>query len=220
MKLVKTQITQLDEILGGGLPDKSVVLMLGEPGSGHDTLAQQILYQHALWKGKVAYFTTSRSSSTLTEDFEAFGWMTSTLKTDRWTFIDVHVPTALQILQKEMPMKLREGHWTVIDSLSYLLLTQEYRPVLNSIELLLDSTRKHGGIHFLLLTQGMHDSQKEITVQHLVDGVIELVAQKAGDGVDRRIRIKKMKKTNCTPKLIPFSISENGIAIETAVRIA
>ena len=196
MKLVKTQIKQLDEILGGGLPDKSVILMLGEPGSGHDTLAQQILYQHALGKGKVAYFTTSRSPSALTEDLETFGWVASTLKTDQWTFIDVHVPTALQILQKEMPLKLREGRWTVIDSLSYLLLTQEYRLVLNSIELLLDNTRKHGGIHFLLLTKGMHDSQKEITVQHLVDGVIELVAQKAGAGVDRRIRIKKMKKTN------------------------
>jgi len=62
MKLVKTQIMQLDEILGGGLPDKSVILMLGEPGSGNDTLAQQIMYQHALKERKVTYFTTLKSS--------------------------------------------------------------------------------------------------------------------------------------------------------------
>ena len=52
MKLVKTWIKGLDEMLMGGLPDKSVVLMVGDPGSGYDLLAQQILYQHALKGGR------------------------------------------------------------------------------------------------------------------------------------------------------------------------
>lgn len=220
MKLVETQITELDGVLGGGLPDKSVILMLGEPGSGNDTLAQQIMYQHALKEGKVTYLTTFRSPDVLTEDFETFGWMISPLKkAGHWTFINVHASEALQILQKEIPMRLKEGCWTIIDSLSYLLLTQEYKPVIKTIQLLLDNTRKHGGIHFLLLTRGMHDSQTEITMQHLADGVIELTGQKVAGGIDRRIRIKKMKKAVYAPRLIPFSITKNGIVIETAVRI-
>ncbi|UCF58244.1 MAG: hypothetical protein JSV15_03920, partial [Candidatus Bathyarchaeota archaeon] len=122
MKLVKTQIMQLDKTLGGGLPEKSVILMLGEPGSGNDTLAQQIMYQHALKEGKVAYLTTFRSSNVLTEDFETFGWTISPLKkAGHWTFIDVHASKALQILQKEIATRVGEGRWTVIDSLSYLL---------------------------------------------------------------------------------------------------
>ena len=51
MKLVKTWIEGLDEVLGGGLPDKSVILLMGEPGSGYDILGQQILHQHALKEG-------------------------------------------------------------------------------------------------------------------------------------------------------------------------
>ena len=220
MKPVKTRIMQLDEILGGGLPDKSVILMLGEPGSGNDTLAQQIMYHHALKEGKVTYFTTFRSPDALTEDFETFGWTVSPLKKAvHWTFIDVHASKTLQILQKEIPMRLKEGCWTIIDSLSYLLLTQEYKPVLNTIELLLDNTRKHGGIHLLLLTRGMHDPRTEITMQHLADGVIEITAHKVSGGIDRRIRIKKMRKAVYAPRLIPFSITKNGIVIETAVRI-
>lgn len=220
MKLIKTQIMQLDKTLGGGLPDKSVILMLGEPGSGNDTLAQQIMYQHALKEGKVAYFTTFRSPDVLTEDFETFGWMVSPLKkAGHWTFIDVHASNALQILQKEIATRVGEGRWTVIDSLSYLLLTQEYKSVLDTIELLLDNAQKHGGIHFLLLTRGMHDSQTEITMQHLADGVIEITAQKIAGGIDRRIRIKKMRKVVYVPRLIPFSITKTGIVVETAVRI-
>jgi len=221
MKLVKTWIEGLDEILGGGLPDKSVILMVGEPGSGYDILAQQILYQHALKEDKVAYFTTMRSSDTLKEDFETFGWDVPSLeKTDQWVFVDIRTPSALQILREEMLSRIEKGCWTLIDSLSHLLRTQKFDSVLETVELLLETARKHGGIHFLLLVQGMQDPQTEITMQHLVDGVIEFTVQEVAGGIDRRIRMKKMRKTVYTPSLIPFHITERGIVIETAVRIA
>ena len=221
MKLVKTWIEGLDEMLGGGLPDKSVILMMGEPGSGYDILGQQILYQHALKGDKVACFTTIRSSDALKEDFDIFGWDVLSLeKTDQWVFVDVHTPGALQILREEIPSRIEKGRWTLVDSLSYLLQTQKVDSVLKMVELLLESARKYGGIHFLLLVHGMQDSQTETTLQHLVDGVIEFTAQEVAGGIDRRIRMKKMRKTIYTPRLIPFRITERGIVIETAVRIA
>jgi len=221
MKLVKTWIEGLDEVLGGGLPDKSVILLMGEPGSGYNILGQQILYQHALKEGEVACFTTIRSSDTLKEDFETFGWDVLSLeKADQWVFVGVHTPSALQILREEIPSRTGKGCWTLVDSLSYLLQTQKVDSVLKMVELLLESARKYGGIHFLLLVQGMQDHQTEITLQHLVDGVIEFTAQEVAGGIDRRIRMKKMRKTIYTPRLIPFRITEQGIVIETAVRIA
>jgi flagellar protein FlaH len=221
MKLVKTWIEGLDEVLGGGLPDKSVILMMGEPGSGYDVFGQQILYQHALKENKAAYFTTMMSPDTLKEDFETFGWNVPSLeKTDKWVFVDVRTSKALQTLQEEIPSRIEKGCWTLIDSLSYLLQTQKVDSALKMVELLLESARKHGGIHFLLLVQGMQDPQTEVTMQHLVDGVIEFTSQEVAGGIDRRIRMKKMRKTVYTPRLIPFRITERGIVIETAVRIA
>ena len=221
MKLVKTRIEGLDEVLGGGLPDKSVILMMGEPGSGYDILAQQILYKHAIKEEKVAYFTTIRSSDILKEDFETFNWDVSALeKTDNWVFVDIRTPSALQILREEIPSRIRKGCWTLVDSLSYLLRARDVDPVLKTVELLLENARKHGGIHFLLFVPGMQDHQIEVSMQHLVDGVIEFTAQEVTGGIDRRIRMKKMKKTVYTPRLIPFRITERGIVIETAIRIA
>jgi len=208
-------------MLGGGFPDKSVVLMTGEPGSGYDILAQQIVYHQALHDEKVAYFSTSRAPATIREDLAAFGWDVAPLEGQgNWIFHPVSVTDAIQVLTEKIPKAFSEGRWVLIDSLSYLILTQKYHSVVKTVELLLDSAHKHGGIHFLLLTQKMHDTETETTMQHLADGVLEFSAEETTVGVDRRIRIKKMRRAVCESRLIPFNITEHGISIETAVRIA
>jgi len=212
MNLVKTWIEGLDDVLGGGLPDKSVILFIGEPGSGHVLLAQQIMYYHAVKDGKVAYFTTNRSPDALREDFKTFGWEIPPLeKANHWVFEKDF---------KDIPSKIEQNYWTIVDSLSYLLLTQKLKSVTDVVELLLEGAQKYGGIHLLLLTHGMHDTQTETTIQHLTDGTMEFLTQEIGGTVDRRIRIKKMRKAIYAQRLIPFHISEHGIVVETAVRIA
>jgi len=220
VKPLRLWIEGLDEMLGGGLPDKSVILMTGEPGSGYDVLAQQMIYQHALHNEKIAYFSTSRSPDTLKEDMATFGWDVVGLETKgNWIFYRLSVADAIKVLSEEIPEAVAEGRWVLLDSLSYLILTQKYYSVVQAVELLLDNARKHGGIHFLLLTQKMHDAETETTMQHLVDGVMEFTAQETAGGIDRRIRIKKMRRAVYEPRLIPFNITERGITIETAVRI-
>src|SRR3989304_72808 len=144
-------------MLGGGLPDKSVVLMTGEPGSGYDILAQQIICQHALHGEKVAYFLTSRSSDTLKEDLATFGWNIGPIvEQGNWVFHQISAADTVQGLTEKIPRAISEGSWVIVDSLSYLILTQNYRAVVKIVELLVDSAQKHGGIHCLLLTKGMH----------------------------------------------------------------
>jgi flagellar protein FlaH len=220
VKLLRLWIEGLDEMLGGGLPDKSVVVMTGEPGSGYDILAQQIMYQHAVHDEKVAYFSTSRPPETLRDDMVTFGWDLAPLEEKgNWICQKTSIADAVSLLSEKIPNAVIQGRWVLIDSLSYLILTQKYSSVVQTVELLLDCARKDGGIHFLLLTQKMHDAETETTMQHLADGVIEFTAQETAAGIDRRIRIKKMRRAVYEPRLIPFNITERGITIETAVRI-
>jgi KaiC/GvpD/RAD55 family RecA-like ATPase len=220
MKLLKTWIESLDEMLGGGLPEKNIVLIMGEPGSGYDVFAQQILYQNVLHNGKIAYFSTTRAPEVIREDLETFGWNLASLEeSGNWLFLNAHVPDVVQVLMEEIPSVMAEGRWVLIDSLSYLILTQKYQSVVNVVECLLDNAKKYGGIHFLLLTQKMHAPEVETTIQHFADGVIEFSAQEASGGIDRRMRIKNMRRAVYEPRLIPFNITDHGITIETAVRI-
>ncbi|MFW9996456.1 MAG: RAD55 family ATPase [Candidatus Odinarchaeota archaeon] len=46
VKLLKTDIFNLDSILGGGIPEHSLNIITGQPGSGKTILAQQILFNY------------------------------------------------------------------------------------------------------------------------------------------------------------------------------
>jgi len=59
----ETGVPRLDEILGGGLPTRSLILIVGLPGSGKTTLASQIAFQSAR-AGKTALILTALSEST------------------------------------------------------------------------------------------------------------------------------------------------------------
>ena len=55
--VVETGVPNLDEILGGGLPWAGVALVLGPPGSGKTTLAQQIAFHRASLGERVLILT-------------------------------------------------------------------------------------------------------------------------------------------------------------------
>lgn len=55
--LLGTGVPGLDDILGGGLPEFSFNLIVGEPGSGKTTLAHQILFALATKSSPALYFT-------------------------------------------------------------------------------------------------------------------------------------------------------------------
>ncbi len=218
MELMKTWVEGLDETLGG-LPAKSVVLIMGKPGSGHDLLAQQILYLHALKEDKSAYFTTFKSDMVVRENFTNYGWKLESLeKAKRWEFVNLSSLKSSQTFQMEISSRIRKGHWTLIDSFSHLLMRKSDQ-AFDIVETLLNGSRKYGGVHLLILTKGMHNPQTEMAVQEFVDGVIEFILQEVGGGINRRIRIKKMKTIH-VHRLIPFNITQQGITVETAVRIA
>jgi circadian clock protein KaiC len=50
-------VTRLDDILGGGWPEYSFNLIMGEPGSGKTTLAHQFMFANASPERQAVYFT-------------------------------------------------------------------------------------------------------------------------------------------------------------------
>ena len=58
MDRISTGILVLDQILGGGIPKGSTVLLAGRPGTGKTILAHQMMFQNAGIDDKVLYITT------------------------------------------------------------------------------------------------------------------------------------------------------------------
>ena len=57
IRTIPTGVEGLDEILGGGVPEFSLNLIAGLPGSGKTTLAHQIVFANATEERPVIYFT-------------------------------------------------------------------------------------------------------------------------------------------------------------------
>ena len=56
LEIVETGIPYLDDILGGGLPRGAIVMVVGAPGTGKTTLAQQMAF-HAASQGAATLYS-------------------------------------------------------------------------------------------------------------------------------------------------------------------
>ncbi len=243
--LSKTGIDGFDEIMGGGLPEGNVILLVGEPGSGCDTFAQQVLFRKALDGQKIAYFTIEFLPDDIQEDMLTFGWrLDGVMNKDQWTFVDSYRAKrqgvmikiggpegssmasatsdlgALTSLKSELSQKVEEKRWTAVQTLSHLLLMHDLKDVIDAVETYIGAVHNNGGLHFLLMVQGMHDPAVEVTLKHLVDGVVEFATKEIAGNIQGALRVSKMRKMKGASRLIPYSLSDRGIVIETATRIA
>src|SRR6202035_1321474 len=78
MGRLRTGVTDLDLILGGGLEAGSLVILAGAPGTGKTILAQQICFANATPEHKALYYTTlSEPHTKLVRHLEPFQFFKS-----------------------------------------------------------------------------------------------------------------------------------------------
>lgn len=240
VELIKTGVEGLDDAVGGGFPDKSIILILGQTGSNYDTFTHQIIYNHIAQGGKVAYYLVENTPSDIQDEMLTYKWdIAPAIKEGLWVFVSVQTPdiqrlsevaplaateqkvplsTSVNSLKKDFLARAKEGRWTALQ-LSHLLHQYDYKEVIDLFLYLRLVVRTHGGLHFLLLPQAIHPESVTNALMHLSDGVMEFQIRERGREYEGVMLLKKMRLTTHRTKNIPFIISERGVSVEMAERI-
>lgn len=226
-----TGIDALDRMLGG-IPNGSVIVLHGRPGSGFDIFAQQILFTQANSNGaKALYFTVEHPIEDITSEMISRNWDIDKLtEKNKWEFFDAYTirsnirkgvagPKVLLDSLKEYSKKMNQEVWSVLDTFSYYILNYESKEIMEVVDDIIANARENGGLHFLLIVEGMLDTQTITNISHLTDGLFKFNLDESQSDPLGVIRIDKLRKVDYVTRMIPYKITADGLSIETSVRM-
>jgi len=226
---VRTGIFGLDELLEGGFPTGSCVLVSGKIGTGKSIFATQYIARGITEYGELGVLVSfERDKKDLYQDASAFGWQLQSLEKEG----------SLQILGGSMQSvvgKMRKAKSTIEDLISEIAKTVETsgskRMALERVELLamlypdeLEFRLQLGDLKERLrelgctsvLTSEIREGWEELSrvgAEELVDGVIVLYYEGEGLTRDRALEIRKMRGTKHSNQLHFFDITGMGIVM-------
>jgi len=225
-----TGIESLDGILGG-FPDGTVLLISGLPGSGFDIFAQQILYTASSTNNcNALYVAVDKPPLEVESEMVERGWRVDALDEKKWEFLDAYTVKqnvlkgvtgvkSFTDLFKGLPSLIKEGRWLAVDTLSSFIEALRFEEVLEVLGELVEKARDNGGLHLLLVVEGLHDEKTLIKLTHTVDGLLNLTLESRYAEPIGLITVKKLRKMDHARRVISYRITENGLVVETATRI-
>lgn len=222
---IKTGIPGVDEMTGGGLPEKSVTLVSGPPGMGKSNFALQFIYHGAKDYGEPGvYLTVEDTPQNVKKYGAAFGWDFDSLeKEDK---VAIVTQTIYGGLKKEQTKQ--ESSETLNQAIERI---KAKRIVLDSATLFKylfpnDVSRRINLLNFIDQVKSMgcttvmiaeqHESSMDINYldEHfLADGLFLLFWSRHRDRHERCFRVVKMRGTEIMPDIRPFKITSKGIIV-------
>lgn len=195
---VPTGVKRLDDLLKGGVPEKSAVLLYGPPFVGKDVWTRQFLLSN-LHQGTPGLMVVTDTPATdvrrlLSEadpkyaGFEAAGLVRFVDSYSRSIGAQENVPNvefvdglmnfnavSLAVNNAEREFIRNHGHHSLVfDSVSTLIAYTNANTAFRYLQVLIGKTKAAGATSFLTLSQGMHTDSEVQMVKHLADGMVEL----------------------------------------------
>ncbi|SEH38434.1 RecA-superfamily ATPase, KaiC/GvpD/RAD55 family [Halopenitus malekzadehii] len=221
--LVSTGVDGLDSILGGGITERSTVLVSGNPGTGKSIFGIQYLYTGVTEHGdRGVYVSFEENEEDIREAAESVGFE---------DFGDLVDDGEIVILDKREMLRIEdftetidrlletvaEGEFDrlVLDSLSMFQLFFEDEHEKRTSLLKFSDILKESGLTSLLINeQGAVFPDTEIGLENfLTDGNIYLIQTPTESGVNRYVWVAKMRKQDIDTDIFPLEIGTGGLTV-------
>ncbi|MBI5228492.1 AAA family ATPase [Candidatus Micrarchaeota archaeon] len=219
MKRIHTGIDGLDELIEGGFPEGSSVLVSGGPGSGKSIFCMQYLYSGAKeYDEPGVYITMEEGPHNLWWNMQRFKWDLLPLekagKLKIFKFEPSPDMTDLEEQAKKIVEKAREmnARRVVIDSISaFSFWIENVAKIRYGIYVLIEELRKINCTS--VLTSETLGGKKEYSrfgvEEFLVDGLVMLYFVPP----HRILFVRKMRGTKHSMSVHPLEITEKGLVV-------
>lgn len=236
-----TGVQGLDELLGGGVPRGSAVLVIGGPGTGKTILAAQFLYKGMKDHNENGIFVSlDESKEHFLDEMQQFGWDFRKAEGDRkFAFIDATRLSRVAMLKEKLYKEETEslqGKQLSIEKLleevqAKIQMIKAKRVVVDTLAALFyrfpDPVERRSAVVDLIeslsdlpvtsiiTTELVHLGLERSAVEeeYLVHGVVMMQTLFSGGTTTRAIQVEKMRGAKVNPNLVPYSIDRNGIEI-------
>jgi len=219
---VSTGNPKLDELLEGGFPKRSLILLAGGPGAGKTILSAKFIHEGAVKGEAGVYVCFAESSDTFIRSMEAFGMDFRTLiEGGRVAALDLSVGTEIdvqrclnQILEKVTSLRAKR---LVIDSVTAMSVGLRSELDKRHLIHLLYNLIHKSGCTTVMITDMPWGSDRigEGMEEFIADGIILMRGYFNSDGsLQRQLQVLKMRGVNHTKKTHEYIITGNGIEIK------
>lgn len=235
---VKTGIDGLDELIQGGFPKGSFVVVTGGAGSGKTIFACQFIAKGVKNNEKCLYITVEQLAREITDQAKQFGWDFNEWEEEGKLKIVPLISNEVfeSRVIEDIRRSIEENHYDriVVDSITSTIYAPfsarsivdgadrglHHRALMElsraSVTNLIDLIKSHG-ITTLGTSQrveGMPGETYDTFSEFKADGLIIFDSVEVGDELNRTIKVKKLRKTKITGITNIFEFTQNGIAIK------
>ncbi len=216
---VLTGCAGLDEVLLGGIPENTITVLMGAPGTGKTILAEQLAFANATPEAPALYLTT------LSEPLEKI-----LVHGQSHSFYDVN-KVGVSVFYEDLGIMLRDSgveklpeivlelilarrpRFVFIDSfkaLNELLTTPEKRRTVTY-----DLANVLSSYHCTSFLVGEYSQEMmtELPVFAIADVIVQLIKHSTNVREQRFLRIEKLRGSGSVPGLHAFSIKKDGIEV-------
>lgn len=236
MERITTGISGLDEIIGGGYPKGTNILVCGSSGTGKTIFCTQFLHAGILNQEPGIFITLEERTSDLREEMLSLGWdLAAHEQNGNLIIIDasssrINLPSSEEfriggdfdmdslVLEIHKATTKIDAKRLVLDSIPALELKIDVLSEFRKAFFRLSSLLLEIGITSLMTTESIDPFMvSRYGIEEFVArGVIVLSLEEEASDLKRFLRVRKMRGIDHSLRNIPFEITKDGIVLYVA----
>lgn len=217
-------------MLGGGFPKSHNIVVMGSFGTGKTTFGLQFLFQGIKEGDKGIFITLEEDEESIIMDGQSFGWdLRPAVEGEQLVIVKLEPTDALSTISRiksDLPKFIKSfgASRIVIDSISLLNMLfeteHEKRANLFALTQMIKETNAT-----CLMTAEVNDknpnASRDGLVEYTADGVVVLQYEEPEDKGEilLTLRVVKMRRTDHSRRIRPYSIGDGGILVHTGAEV-